>query len=71
VTPRTRALVAQLLAYDAAVAEIAKWLTPEQRPAVRRRLCQMRDGASGASWDALDRVCDIDPFASEGEPGDP
>jgi hypothetical protein len=72
VTPQTRALVSQLSAYDAAVTEIAKWLTPEQRPAVRRRLCQMRDDASGASWEALDRVCaivrPIDPFASEDEP---
>jgi hypothetical protein len=75
VTPRTKALAAQLAAYDAAVVEIAKWLAPAQRAAVRRRLCEMRDDATGASWGALDRVCailrPIDPFASEAEPGDP
>jgi hypothetical protein len=75
VRQRTRALVAQLLAYDSAVTEIAKWLSPEQRRAVWRRLCQMRDVASGSAWEALDTVCDIvtpiDPFSSEGEPGDP
>jgi hypothetical protein len=59
VTKRSTWLVAQLLAYDAAIGDVAKSLPPEQRIALWEQFCEKRDRSTGGARDALEKIADL------------